>query len=209
MGNDMSRMLAAAAALFLCAGQAGAQTAQPAPAPAARIAPAVQKVHGIVAVVTDKSVTLTEDDGTSATVDFLPNASITLVAPATFDQIQIGNDVRVVDKTQPDGTDVALAISIFSPGAGPRQANRAIGSDLMWTSGSVMAVTGVNGTRSVTVDSGSGTRQVSVPDRTRITLNTPGAQDQIRAGAKVYVTTRPPGETYRGQQTIVIFTGGL
>jgi hypothetical protein len=202
-------MLAIAAALCLCAGQAGAQSAEPVPASTFRIAPPTQKVHGIVAAVTDKGMALTEDDGTGATIDFLGNQSITLIAPATFDQIQAGSQVTTVDKTEADGTDVALSISILAPSAQHHDISRPMGSGLIWTSGSVTTVGSPNRIRSVTVDYGSGTRQFNVLDLTRITANTPCDRDQIRPGAKVYVTTRPPGETFPGQQTIVIFTGGL
>ena len=201
-------MLAAVAALFLCAGQAGALSAQP--APTSRIAPAPQKVHGIVAAVTDNSVTLTQNDGTSATVDFLANQTIMLVAPATLDQIQPGGHVTALGKTQADGTVIAREFSLFPSDAPHHGAERAIGnSGAVLTSGTVTTVVKIDAGRLVTVDYGSGTRQITVLGGIRITRNTPVARDQVRPGAKVYVTTLPPGETFRGQQTIVIFAGGL
>ncbi len=205
----MNRMiLTAAVALSLYAGQAGAQTAIPVP-PATTI-PAAERVHGIVASITDKSLTLTQEDGTSATVAFLANPSITLIAPATLDQILPGSHVTSANKTQPDGTGLAREIGIFPPGAAHHDANLAIGdSGTMLTSGTVTTVVTVDGGRIVTVDYGSGTRQITVPGGARITTDTPATRDQIRPGAKVYITTRQPTAAYRGQQTITIFTAGL
>jgi hypothetical protein len=208
----MNKMISAAAvALWLCAGQGAAQDAQPTSSPAIAALPGGQNVHGIVAELGDKSLTLTQDDGTRLSVDLLPNASVMVVAPALLDDIQAGGQVRVISKTQPDGTSLAMSITILAPGGMHHPSDRTMGDHgLVSTNGTVTAIAPIDHGRSLTVDYGSGTRKISVTGYARITTNTPATRDQIRPGTKVFVTTRQAASASRGpQQFIQITTGGL
>ena len=190
----MNRMVwAVAAAVSLYAGQAGAQM------------PAMQHLQGTVSAVTDKVLTLSTADGTSATVDLLPNRTVTVSEPITVDQIQPGSYVATANKTQPDGTGVSVEIRVFPPSTPRFDVNRAMDqSGTMMTNGVVATAVSTDGGRRLTVDFGQGTRQITVPPGISITLNTPGSNDLVKPGIKLEIVTVPASADRPGRQFIKI-----
>jgi hypothetical protein len=167
--------------------------------------PAVQRLEGTVAAVTDKSLTLTAADGTNTSVDLLPGRSVTIVEPITVDQIQAGSYVATANKTQPDGTGVSVEIRVFPPNTPRFDVNRAMDdSGTMMTNGVVATAVSVDGNRRLTVDYGSGTRTITVPPNISITSNTPGSLDLIKPGIKIGIVTIPAGADRPGRQLIRI-----
>ena len=192
----MNRMLLAAVAVVsLYAGHAGAQTAPSGP----------QHLIGTVATVSDKSLTLTAADGSNTTLDLLPNRSVTVVEPIGLDQIQAGSYVATANKTQADGTGVSVEIRVFPPNTPRFDVNRAMDqTGTMMTNGVVATAVSVDGGRRLTVDYGSGTRQITVPPGISITLNTPGSLDLVKPGIKLEIYTVPASADRPGRQLIRI-----
>ncbi len=190
----MNRMvLAVAAAVSLYAGQAGAQM------------PAMQHLQGTVSAVTDKVLTLTTADGTSAKVDLLPNRTVTVVEPITLEQIQPGSYVATANKTQADGSGVSVEIRVFPPNTPRFDVNRAMDqSGTMMTNGVVATAVSTDGGRRLTVDFGQGTRQITVPPGISITLNTPGGNDLVKPGLKLEITTAAASADRPARQFIKI-----
>ncbi len=174
--------LALVAVVSLYAGQAGAQTAAP-------MAP--QHLQGTVSAVSDTSLTLATAGGTGATVDLLPNRTVTLIEPITVDQIQPGSYVATANKTQADGTGVSVEIRVFPPNTPRFDLNRAMDQtgETMMTNGVVATAVSTDGGRRLTVDYGTGTRTITVPPGISITLNTPGTPDLVRPGVKIEIYT--------------------
>ncbi len=190
----MNRMVwAVAAAVSLYAGQAGAQM------------PGVQHLQGTVSAVTDKVLTLKTGDGTSSTVELLPNRSVTVVEPITVDQIQPGSYVATANKTQADGSGVSVEIRVFPPNTPRFDVNRAMDSSgTMMTNGVVATAVKTDGGRRLTVDYGQGTRQITVPPGIPVTLNTPGSNDLVKPGIKLDIATIPATADRPGRQFIKI-----
>lgn len=189
-------MLAVAAAVSLYAGQAAAQM------------PAMQRLEGTVSAVTDKSLTLTQQDGSNTMVDLLPTVTVTVVEPITLDQIQPGSYVATANKTQPDGTGVSVEIRVFPPHTKRFDVNRAMDeAGTMMTNGVVATVVSVDGGRRLTVDYGAGTRQITVPPGIPTTLNTPGTLDMVKPGIEVEVYTAQASGDRPARQGIRIMRG--
>jgi hypothetical protein len=194
----MNRLiLAVAAVVSLYAGQAAAQM------------PAMQRVEGTVAAVSDKTLTVTAKDGANTTVDLLPGVTVSVVAPIAIDQIQAGSYVATANKTQPDGTGVSVEIRVFPPDTKRFDVNRAMDDQgTMMTNGVVATAVSTQGGRRLTVDYGSGTRQITVPPGIPTTLNTPGTLDMVKPGLKVEVYTVPATADRPARQGIRIMKGG-
>jgi len=191
----MNRLIwAVAAAVSLYAGSAGAQM------------PAPQRLEGTVTAVSATRLTLTQPDGSSAGVDLLPTASVTIVEPIGLDQVQAGSYVATANKTQADGTGVSVEIRVFPPNTPRFDVNRAMDAtgETMMTNGVVATAVSVDGGRRITVDYGSGTRQITVPPNISITLNTPGTLDLVKPGVKISVLTIPAAADRPGRQLIRI-----
>lgn len=173
--------------------------------------PSPQHVQGVVADVSDKVLTLTKSDGSKATVDLLPNRSVSIVEPITVDQIKPGSYVATANKTQPDGTGVSIEIRVFPPDTPRFDVNVAMDAsgETMMTNGSVARAVSADGGQLLTIDYGNGTRQVKVPPDVSITLNTPGSFDLVRPGLKVDVTTLAPTADRSGWQSIKIAKSDL
>ena len=192
----MNRMFwAAAAAVSLYAGSAAAQ--------------APQHLQGTVVTVSDKTLTLKGDDGAAASVDLLPNRSVTVVEPITLDQIQAGSYVATANKTQPDGTGVSVEIRVFPPDTKRFDVNRAMDQtgETMMTNGSVATAVSTQGGRRLTVDYGTGTRTITVPPGIPISLNTPGTLAMVHVGDHVQVATAQASGDRPARQQIRILKG--
>jgi hypothetical protein len=196
----MKMFWVAAAVLTLQASQAVAQAPTP-----------PQRVAGIVSAVTDTTLTVTKADGSNATVDLLPNRTVTIIEPITVDQITPGSYVATANKTQPDGTGVSVEIRVFPPSTPRFDVNRAMDAsgETMMTNGSVAKAVSVDGGQMLTIDYGNGTRQVKVPPGISITLNTPASPDVVKAGVKVDVSTTAPTADRPGRQSIRIAKADL
>ena len=193
----MNRMLLTAAAVVsLYAGQAGAQTAPAGP----------QHLSGTVVAASDKSLTLTTAPGTNTTLDLLPGRTVTIVEPIAVDQIQAGSYVATANKTQPDGTGVSVEIRVFPPNTPRFDVNRAMDQtgETMMTNGSVATAVSVDGKRRLTVDYGSGKRDITVPPGIPVTLNTPGSLDLVKPGIKLEIYTIPAAADRPARQLIRI-----
>ncbi len=198
----MKILWVAAAVLSIQASQAGAQT----PAPAAP-----QRVTGTVSAMTDKTLTVTKADGSTAPVDLLPNRIVVIVEPIRPDQITPGSYVATANKTQPDGTGVSVEIRVFPPNTPRFDVNRAMYAtgETMMTNGSVAKAVSVDGGQMLTIDFGTGTRQVKVPPGIPITLNTPASPDVVKPGVKVDISTTAPTADRPGRQSIRIAKADL
>jgi hypothetical protein len=202
-------VVAVAAAALLYTGGACAQTAAPTPAQTQAHAqiPAAQRVHGIVSAITDTTVTLSQKDGSSVSVDLLPGLVVSVFEPIPADRIQVGSYINTINKTQPDGSGVSEEVLVYPSDAHHVRVNGPVGSTFMTTSGVVTAVAVVDGGRRLTVDYGSGTRQITVPSTVRVSSVTPASVAEIHPGDTIYVTTRQPAGAFAGRQTIGIFRG--
>ena len=177
---------------------AGAAIAQAPPAPA--------RTEGVVAAMTDTSLTLTKADGATEQVALLPDRTVTIMAPIALDQIRPGSYVATANTAQPDGTGVSIELRVYPPDTPRFDVNRAMdaGGQTMMTNGRVAtAVSSAKG-RVLTVDYGAGSRQITVPANLAIVSNTPGSPAQVRVGLKLAVVTFPASDARPARQMILI-----
>jgi hypothetical protein len=154
-----------------------------------------QRVNGTITALSDASVTLANADGTSATIALMPGRTVTLTAPITVDQIQPGSHVATANKTQADGSGVSTEIRVFPPEIAPADVNRIMDQAdpaTIMTNGRVATAVSSDGGRRLTVDYGTGSRQITVPPAITVVSNMPGTADMVKVGRKVTVATFPP-----------------
>ncbi len=169
-----------------------------------------QRVQGTVSAVSDTSLTLATADGTAATVALLPTRTVTVTAPIAVDQIVPGSYVATANKTQPDGTGVSVEIRVYPPDSPRFDVNRAMdAAGTMMTNGKVATAVSADGGRMLTVDYGSGTRQVKVPPEVTVVSNTPGSPALVKAGVKLSIVTFPASGDRPARQTITIAKADL
>jgi hypothetical protein len=158
-------------------------------------APAPQRLEGTVTAASDSSLTIAKTDGGSETVALLPTRTVTLTAPIAVDQIVPGSYVATANKSQPDGTGVSIEIRVYPPDSPRFDVNRAMDAsgETMMTNGKVAKAVSSDGGRLLTVDYGSGSRQIRVPPELTVVSNTPGDLGLVKPGVKLAIVTIPPG----------------
>jgi len=172
-----SRLVAAAFSLVFV----GAAFAQQAPPVAVRAT--------IEAVAEDGgSLSVRTRSGEAATVRLQPTTSVTLVVPATLADVKPGLFIGVAAMPGEGGVQNALEVHIFPEsmrgvGEGFRPFDLAPGSTM--TNGDVEArVDSVDGPK-LTVTYGGGQQTIVVGKSTPIVALTPGARDDLKAGAAI------------------------
>jgi ribosomal protein L2 len=148
-------------------------------------------VQGVVTAATDTSVTITKADGQSETVALLPNRTVNVTAPVAVDQIAPGSYVATANMTQADGTGVSQELRVYPPGSPAFNVNRPMDASgqLIMTNGTVNKVVSSDGGRVLTVDFGTGTRQILVKPTLQVILVSPGKPDMVKPGVKLSVAT--------------------
>jgi len=170
----------------------------------------LQRADGTVSAVSDTSLTLATADGKIATVALLPTRTVTVTAPIAVDQIVPGSYVATANKTQPDGTGVSIEIRVYPPDSPRFDVNRAMDApDTMMTNGKVATAVSSDGGRLLTVDFGSGTRQIKVPPEVTVVSNTPGSPALVKPGVKLTVVTFPAAGDRPARQMITIAKADL
>lgn len=170
-----------------------------------------QRAQGTVSAVSDTSLTLAGADGAATTVALLPSRTITVTAPIAVDQIVPGSYVATANKTQPDGTGVSIEIRVYPPDSPRFDVNRAMDASgqTMMTNGKVATAVSADGGRLLTVDYGTGTRQVKVPPEVTVVSNTPGSPALVKPGVKLSIVTFPAGRDRPARQMITIAKADL
>ena len=163
-----------------------------------------QRVEGTVSAVSDTSVTIATANGPQ-TVALLPNRVINVTEPVAVDRIVPGSYVATANRTQPDGTGVSTELRVYPPGSPAFNVNRAMDASgqLIMTNGTVATAVSTDGGRVLTVDYGSGKRQIRVPPEVQVVLNSPGDPAMVRVGTKLSLATLTPAP---GQPSLQIIT---
>lgn len=177
------RVKIAAAAMFT--GLAASAFANPMP------------VRGTITGNAGGILTISKTDGSEATLKLAQGATIIEVLPASLADVQPGSYIGTAALRQPDGTYRAMELQIFPPsmrgvGLGTRpwnlkphssMTNGTVGR-LAQESGTVSSVGGA-GNLKLSVDDGSGTKQVLVPAGVPVVTYAPGSEADLKPGAHV------------------------
>jgi hypothetical protein len=169
------------------------------------------RLQGTVSAVSDTSLTLATTDGKTETVALLPNRTVTITAPIAVDQIVPGSYVATANKQQPDGTGVSVEIRVYPPDSPRFDVNRAMDAsgETMMTNGKVATAVSSDGGRLLTVDYGSGKRQIRVPPEITVVSNTPGSPALVKVGVKLSIVSRPAMGDRPAAQIITIAKADL
>jgi hypothetical protein len=171
---------AAGLAIVMTVPAAWAQQQQ---APTVRIRGQIEKVDGDMLTIKSRS-------GETLSVKLADNARVMALLPASLGDIKQNTYIGVTAMPQPDGSQKAMAIHIFTEqqrgtGEGHRPWDRAPGSTM--TNAAVEStVASVDG-QVVNVKYKDGEKKVIVPPNTPIVSYTPGDKAEVKPGAQVII----------------------
>jgi hypothetical protein len=177
--TTMTRRMAAATAvaLLFAATSAMAQAPQ-----VVRVRATIEKVDGSMLDVKTR-------DGTTYKIRLAENAPVNQVVKASLSDIKEGTFVAVTAMPQPDGSQKALTIFVFAPGAHPP--DRFDPWD--FTAGSTMTnatvanqVTGTDG-QTLTVKYSGGEKKIIVPPNAEIVTAKKASVGDLKAGQKIFI----------------------
>ncbi len=154
-------------------------------------------IRGTIDAVQGRALSLTETSGTKITVTLAPHAAIAEVVPSSLAAVKAGSYVGTAAVKQMGGTYRAMELQIFPEkmrgiGLGTRQWNLAPHSTMTNgtvggianTGGTVGAVSG-SGDLTLTVNDGSGTKTVLVPQGVPVVTYAPGHLADLKPGAHI------------------------
>lgn len=199
----MIKIAAGAAALFLLASAASAQT----PAPAA-VPPAPTIVRGKVTALADNVLTVQPDKGAPQKVTLAPAWSVAVMKPVAIDAIQPGSFIGTTNMPKGEGAGTSLEVHVFPPGV--KMGEGHYGWDLkpgsMMTNGTVgKVVAGKKGSRELDVAyNGTGMRHIVVPAKVPVVQITGGARELVKVGTPVFMVVRklPDGTMAAGSVSV-------
>jgi hypothetical protein len=153
-------------------------------------APTPTRLRGTIDSVAADGLVVTTQDGAKTHVTLASPLRVAWVVPAQFSDIAPGRFVEIASLPQPDGTLRAMEVLVFPAGA-RGSSEGYFGWDLapssMMTNGTVGGVVGSSG-RTVTVNYGTGDKQIVIPDQAPIVSFQPADRDAITAGAHVLIS---------------------
>jgi len=171
----------------------GQAPAAPGAAPAAPAAPPV-RVRGQIEKVEGNKLTVKARDGAQLTVNVPDNVRVMGMEKAALADIKPNSYIGVTADPQPDGSQKAIAIHIFTEqqrgtGEGHRpwdlrpgttMTNAAVETTVAAVDGQVITVKYKMGER-------TGEQKVIVPPNTPIVAYAPGNKDELKAGAQIII----------------------
>lgn len=154
-------------------------------------------IRGTIDAVNGSVLSVTEASGAKISITVTPDATITDVIPGSLSDVKAGTYVGTAAIKQPSGVYRAMELQVFPEnmrgvGLGTRQWNLAPHSTmtngtvggLAHAGGTVGTVSG-SGELTLTVNDGSGTKTVLVPDGVPVVTYAPGRIADLSPGAHV------------------------
>jgi hypothetical protein len=175
--------MAAAAGLGLMLTASVAFAQQPPQQPPVRIRGQIEKIDG-------DTLAIKARDGNTLNVKLADNARVMAFVKASLDDIKEGSYIGVTAMPQPDGSQRAIAIHIFTEaqrgaGEGHRPWDLQPGST-MTNAAVATKVAGVDG-QVVTVKYKDGEKKVIVPPTAQIVAYAQGEKSELKPGAQIII----------------------
>lgn len=179
--NRMTRRMLAAGGLALALTASIAFAQQP---------PQTVRIRGTIEKVDGDLLMIKARDGSNLNVKLAENARVMVLVKASLADIKQGSYIGVTAMPQPDGSQRAIAIHIFTEaqrgtGEGHRPWDLRPGST-MTNAAAETTVAGVHG-QVVTVKYKDGEKKVIVPPDTAIVAYSPGDKSEIKPGAQIII----------------------
>ncbi|MDE1906370.1 MAG: hypothetical protein KGH75_07970 [Rhodospirillales bacterium] len=168
-------------------------------------------IRGTIDTVQGRTLSVTETSGTKITVTLTPHAAIAEVVPSSLAAVKAGSYVGTAAVQQMGGTYRAMELQIFPEkmrgiGLGTRQWNLAPHSTMtngtvggMANAGGTVGTVSGSGDLTLTVNDGSGTKTVLVPQGVPVVTYAPGYLTDLQPGAHVILF--PSGAVTNGAVT--------
>jgi hypothetical protein len=182
---------AVAFAAALAVAVATAQTSAPA-SPSADASPLV-RVRGNLTAVSATSVTLKTREGETLGLALAPDAAISEVHPIELSEIRAGSFVGVGAVPQPDGSQRAVAVTVFPESArGTGEGHRpfSLVPQGTMTNATVAEVAAAPEGRKLVVRYKDGEKTIVIPPGTPVSTYGPGDRSMLVPGASVAVSAR-------------------
>jgi len=164
--------------------------------------PQTARIRGQIEKIDGQTLTIKGRDGQELKVQLADNARVMAIEKASLSDVTPGKYIGVTAMPQPDGSQKAIAIHIFT------EAQRGTGegfrpwdlrpNSTMTNAAVDTTVKGVDG-QEVTLKYKDGEKKVIVPPDTAIVAYAPGNKDEIKPGAQIIImaATKQPDGTFQ------------
>ena len=181
------RTFVLALGLAVCAVAVG-QTAAP-PAPSA----STVRLRGTVQSVTATAMKMVTRSGEAVELQLAPNLTVNEVYPIALEQIQAGSYIGTAAMPQADGSQKAIAITVFpetSRGTGEGHRPFDLTPQSTMTNATVSQVVTQQTGRTLSVQFKGGDMKIEVPEGVPVVTFKPGDRSLLVAGASVSLTAQ-------------------
>jgi hypothetical protein len=154
-------------------------------------------MRGTITSVSGSTLAITETSGANVSVSLAPGATITDVIPGSISDVKAGSYIGTAAIKQPSGVYRAMELQVFPAsmrgvGLGTRAWNLAPHSTMtngtvggLTQAGGVVGTVNGSGDLTLTVNDGSGTKNVLVPASVPVVTYAPGSASELQPGAHV------------------------
>lgn len=198
-GRRVPAAMALALAAAIASSAAMAQQAAAPPAAAAHAQPV--RVRGKIAELTADSVTITQKDGSTKTIQLTPNLKVNALVKASLADVKEGVFIGTTAMPTDDGGMKAVEIHIFPEamrGAGEGHYPWDLAPNSTMTNASIThMVKDVQGS-TLTLTYKGGEKQVTVPADCSIVMVTEGSRDDLKKDASIFaIASQAPDGTIK------------
>ncbi|MCW4115409.1 hypothetical protein NPA31_010605 [Aurantimonas sp. MSK8Z-1] len=170
------------------------------------------RVRGAIVALQGDSLQVKTREGETVDLALADGWTVSGVASATLGDIKPGDFVGIASLPKADGGDGALEVLVFPPamkGTGEGSYGWDLKPNSTMTNATVAdAVKDVNG-RTVTVSFHGKEKKIAVPDGTPVVTIAPATKDDLKPGARVFVTAAKAADGKLSAQRVVVGNNGV
>ena len=164
---------------------------------AAPAAPATVRIRGTIESVTTTGLKIVTRSGEAVDLQLAPNLVVNEVYPITLEQIQPGSYIGTAAMPQADGSQKAIAITVFPEAArGTAEGHRPfdLAPQSTMTNATVAQVVTQQSGRTLSVQFKGGDMKILVPDGAPVVTFKPADKSLLVQGASVSITAQLVGD---------------
>lgn len=149
-------------------------------------------LRGTVTAFDGKTISVKANDGRDLQVELPDNAPVAITRPLQLSDLKPGQTVGVTTiKRASDGATVAIDVRPIPPTAKPGLTPYDLQPGSTMTNAALEGSAQFASGQELTLNYGTGTVKVLVPEGTPMSRSAPGERSDIRPGETIYLVTRP------------------
>jgi hypothetical protein len=146
------------------------------------------RIRGTITAVDATTLSVKSREGRDLTLLLPDSATVAVARAVAFADLKDGDYIGTTTKAGPDGIEVAIEVHYLAPTVAPGQGPWDLVPNSRMTNARVQGKVAGAAQHELTLQVGSGTQKIVVPDGTPIVRTVPGTRADLKTGEYVFVS---------------------